>query len=355
MNDSRRKSDRAFSEILLAQAQEDVWPHIEKHIYMRFSASPAEGILDEMAQYHFATGGKRLRALIPAAILTLLKRSAIQLSAFPAAIEVLHNATLIHDDLQDGDETRRGRETVWKKYGDAQAINSGDAYFFYAMGLLESTPIPDGISRSLFRIFTESSLQVIRGQADEFVEKETLSETSVEAYLRVVEGKTGGLLGLPLRGAALIAFEDLRYDDLLRRIGNSLGTIFQIQDDLLDVIGEKGRGYKAADLAEGKPSYLAIHGLQHGTTQERANLLEILQKPREKTSAEDLDRGIAMLEKTGAIDAALRAIEQLEAGIYQDTASLKEEDLARFLNGLTGIFLAPLQTTLNERQKSQVK
>ncbi|HRK03382.1 MAG TPA: polyprenyl synthetase family protein, partial [Oligoflexia bacterium] len=80
-----------------------------------------------MTRYHFETGGKRLRGVIPSAVFECFKRDPKEILYFGAAVEMIHNATLVHDDLQDGDELRRGRPTVWKKYSVPQAINCGDA------------------------------------------------------------------------------------------------------------------------------------------------------------------------------------------------------------------------------------
>ena len=269
---------------------------------------------------------------------------------FPAAIEILHNATLVHDDLQDGDETRRGQPTIWKKYGPAQAINSGDAHFFYSMALLAEMDAPPQNLVELMRIFSHSSLEVIRGQAEEFVEKERLGEASLESYLSIVEGKTGGLLALPLRGAVLLSLGDLRYDKMLESIGLLLGTVFQIQDDLLDIVGKKGREIEAADLAEGKPSFLAIHALQNGAPVDRSRLLEILTTPRAQTSPEDIQEGIQILERSGSIAAGFAEIERLETLLSEQTQGIQEPELQRFLRGLTARFLQPIA----EARASQV-
>jgi len=335
--------DRVFAESLISRMQEEAWQSIDGVIRRRFQEPPGADILTEMANYHFDTGGKRIRALIPAAVFSLCGLKPSSYPEFPAAIEILHNATLIHDDLQDGDETRRGKPTVWKAYGPAQAINSGDAFFFYAMALLGELPVSGDVLKSLVRIFSASSLQVIQGQAAEFVEKEALENTTVDGYIRVVKGKTGGLLGLPLRGAYLIAKGSLEYDSILEEVGNDLGTVFQIQDDLLDVVGEKGRGFKAADLAEGKPSFLAVHALQHGDDGQKNRLSIILRKPRAETTEGDLKEGIAILEATGAIKAGFQAIETLEQRLIDSTEAIKDEDLRRFLRGLTGVFLRPVR------------
>ena len=99
-------------------------------------AVPPDSTLVGMLSYHMGTGGKRLRALLPLAVADALEAQPAQLVPFGAACELLHNATLVHDDLQDGDEMRRDQEAVWKRYGAAQAINLGDAMLYLTLALV---------------------------------------------------------------------------------------------------------------------------------------------------------------------------------------------------------------------------
>ena len=326
---------------------------IETIIHTVMGEGHGQGILGEMGQYHFTTGGKRLRALIPTVMMDMLTpdRDAGPFLSFPAAVEILHNATLVHDDLQDGDETRRGQATIWKQYGDVQAINCGDALFFWGLALLDQLPVSASIHRSLVRMYTDSSLQVIQGQANEFALKDRIHNASLDAYLDVVRGKTGGLLALPIRGAGLIATQSDSRDEVLRTIGDTLGVVFQIQDDLLDIIGEKGRSIHAADLAEGKPSYLAVHALNHATPEDRAAMVRILETPRERTSESDIEEGISILERAGSIDAGIASIQEHHRLLLDQIEALDHPELQEFLGGLTEIFLNPIQGAISGRQK----
>jgi geranylgeranyl pyrophosphate synthase len=100
------------------------------------TSTPGEG-LQTMCAYHMETGGKRLRALLPLMVAEALGKEAASMVPFGAACEMLHNATLVHDDLQDGDRQRRGRDTVWARFGAPHAINLGDAMFYYAVLLVQ--------------------------------------------------------------------------------------------------------------------------------------------------------------------------------------------------------------------------
>ena len=230
------------------------WPHIQQIIEERYDAKPADGILSEMAHAHFKTGGKRLRALIPAAIfgysmslwsrwctfLRRLKFSTIRPSSTMTCKTRMRLA---------GSSQPSGKNTVRPRQSTAEMPISSTPWLFWPRWMLSPQNLVE-----LMRIFSHSSLRSFE-TSREFVEKERLGEASLESYLSIVEGKTGGLLALPLRGAVLLSLGDLRYDKMLESIGLLLGTVFQIQDDLLDIVGKKGREIEAADLAEESPAF----------------------------------------------------------------------------------------------------
>ena len=248
-------------------------PAVENHLATFLNASKSQGqrLSAEMTAYHLETGGKRLRALIPLYVYDVLGRSAADAIPLGAAIEMVHNATLVHDDLQDGDEVRRSRPTVWKKYSAAQAINCGDAMFYYAIRLVNELKID---ARCLVRLCDRlalSTLNVIEGQAQEFAMKDE-TYPGVDRYLGVIRGKTSGLFALPIVGA----LEALGIDDdrcrFVEAAAMDLGMLFQIQDDVLDVYGNKGRDRVATDVAEGKISIFVAHVNEAGTPAEKAGV-----------------------------------------------------------------------------------
>ena len=159
-------------------------------------ALKGQGLLEEMARYHLDTGGKRVRGLVPMWLVANMGgtgRSALDVGA---AFELFHNATLIHDDLQDQDEVRRGMPTVWKRWGEAQAINLGDAMYFFAYDCLESEDVPKGLSR----IAGRAMAAVVQGQTLEFQMQLPSSDPaavtpSLDSFFRMARGKTGALFG----------------------------------------------------------------------------------------------------------------------------------------------------------------
>lgn len=273
-----------------------------------FRASP----MREMLEYHYRSGGKRLRpALVVGAALAYARRKGGNeeklLHAcvpYALAVELLHNATLIHDDIQDGDRTRRGQPTLWVKYSEAQAINCGDAWFFVPQLLIQGAVYSPDLKLQLLELVQARILSVIDGQSQEFALKEKFArgeEITVAQYLGMVEGKTSALFSVPLVGGALVAGASALERKALEQSATFLGHAFQIQDDLLDLWGNKGRGEVGSDIAEGKLSYplvLLLAKLGRGS-QDRSRVEAVVRAPREKTSVEDISWVISLMEKEG--------------------------------------------------------
>lgn len=305
----------------------------------RYLAHP----MKEMLEYHYSSGGKRLRPLLTfgAGISYGRKKGKPQnislLVPYALAVELIHNATLIHDDLQDGDSTRRGKETLWVKYSSAQAINCGDAWFMIPQLLIQDAEYSPELKLDLLGLLQRKTLAVIQGQADEFSLKEKFSrdeDISVSQYISMVEGKTSALFSMPLLGGAKIAGASTLEQRALEESALHLGRAFQIQDDLLDLWGEKGRDLVGSDIAEGKLSYpmvLAFSLLKRGSS-DRKKMEQILKAPRAETTLEDIRWSIELMEKLGVKEKAKKDFEDCIRDA--STPSLWEEVILFLLDWL---------------------
>ncbi|MBI4705084.1 MAG: polyprenyl synthetase family protein [Deltaproteobacteria bacterium] len=264
------------------------------------TASPRGSAVAAMCRYHLETGGKRLRALLPLLVAEALERDPAPLVPFGAACEMLHNATLVHDDLQDGDEMRRGRASVWRRFGSAQAINLGDAMYYYAVLLVQRLDLPAEAREAATRRLLLETLRVIEGQEQELALR-TVERPSLDAYFAMVEGKTSGLFALPMAGAAEICGAEPEIVGALGEAAGHLGVLFQIQDDVLDLYGDKGRGERGSDVGEGKRSALVVHALGHADEEQACWLRQVLDAPRQDTTSDDVDAVAALFERTGSL------------------------------------------------------
>jgi len=301
----------------------------------------------EMLTYHMGwTGdgsgpeaaGKRIRPL-----LTLLTASACGADWQPAlpaaaAIEIVHSFSLVHDDIQDRSEKRRGRPAVWVRWGAPMAINVGDALLMLSslamLDLVASYP-SDTVSAAA-AVLSSSCLSIAEGQ---FLDMSYASRTDlqVEDYWPMVSGKTAALLSASCHLGALLAGADAGRQDSYRSFGNYLGLAFQIQDDLLGIWGDEAITGKsvASDLVEGKKTLPILVGLNRKgrfaqrwadgpiTPPEVAELARILAGE----SAYEYTHSAAKQMTDSAIDALREADPQGEAG--EALMSLAEKLLRR--------------------------
>lgn len=293
-----------------------------------------------MLEYHLRTGGKRLRAILPLLVAKALGVNPKRLLAFGAACELIHNATLVHDDLQDGDALRRGEATIWAKFGEPEAINLGDAMLYLAPLCLEKSDFDEKVKWLAARRMFRDILQVIDGQEREFALKGIT--VSRQAYERMVIGKTSGLFALPIAGAAELCGASREVVEALEMGARELGVLFQMQDDILDLYGEKGRESRGGDIREGKISMLVVAFKEVAPEEDFQMLLQMLEAPREETSEVDVEWAIEALRTSGALGLALEEISSREAKILAIEALKDYPEIGTLLQGLVQIFLRPI-------------
>lgn len=272
--------------------------------------------LSDAFWYHMGSGGKRIR---PALCLLTCKGMGGRIEDaihFAAAVEILHNMFLVHDDIQDGDRIRRDQPAVWVKYGSANAINLGDYMLGRSYASILRSKVPPDVRIRLLEIFTRTYENTCKGQALD-LNYRGLDAMDVEKYLEIVQLKTADYLVLGMIGGAVIAGVDDKILDSIRHLGTLMGPAFQIRDDLIDLSSGKGRGGELGnDIKEGKPSILFAHVLNEASLEEKKILLEIARKKRRDTDAESVSKVIDLYEKYGSIKYAESMTEQLTHRAY---------------------------------------
>ncbi len=292
-----------------------------------------------IAAEHLGTGGKRLRARLALAAARALGVEHGS-EGWAAACELVHNGTLVHDDLQDGDELRRGHPTVWVRHGAAQAINAGDLMLILPYVAIAELPAGEDVRWRLALAMSTRTAAVIRGQAEE----QTLTSRDhvrFADYEASVTGKTSALFELPVLGAALLSGRQTAEAEDLARPFRDLGLLFQMQDDVLDLFGEKGRGVVGSDLYEGKVSCLVVeHARLHAS--DAPALFALLRTPRADTPAAEVERTIERFRTGGALAAVLARMDDLRRRIEGDAGLGVEPDLAAVARELVATVLAPI-------------
>jgi geranylgeranyl diphosphate synthase, type II len=267
---------------------------------------PARHLYEPLADYP-RRAGKMMRPSICIATARAFGASQADAIRSATAIELLHNAMLIHDDIQDGSELRRGRPTLHVLHGVPLAINAGDALF-----LLSLRPLFDnvGVFGSLLglRILREMeqvAWHSLEGQAIELGWiRENVLDLEDDDYLNMVLRKTCWLATIhPSRVGALIGSRGALDLEPFIRFGFYLGAAFQIQDDLLNLAPDPRYGKEMnGDLLEGKRSLLLIHAYRHASRAERDRLSRLFRRPREQRNEEDVAFVLSLIAERGSID-----------------------------------------------------
>jgi geranylgeranyl diphosphate synthase type I len=225
--------------------------------------------LYRIIEHHFGWGeaapsGKGVRPLL--CLLSCAGCGGQWEEALPAAsaVELIHNFSLIHDDIQDRSEYRRHRPTAWKQWGEALAINAGDALFSLARLSTQRLELPPDRVLAVHRLLDEACLELTRGQQRDLGFSGD-GDATLARYVRMIAAKTASLVGAAAAVGAMVAGAPPGRWHAFQAFGRGLGLAFQIQDDVLGVWGEPGQTGKSAnqDLRERKPSYPALHALEH--------------------------------------------------------------------------------------------
>ena len=292
-----------------------------------------------MLREHLDTGGKRLRPRLALAACQALGGRAEDAVDWAAAVELLHNASLIHDDIQDGDRERRGAPTVWARHGAAQAINAGDLLLMLPFLALRSYPAET--QAALVQVLARYAESTARGQIRELALAGSAGHGWGD-YFTAVSGKTGTLFGLPVRGAAVLAgLEPVAAADLARTFA-SIGVLYQLQDDLLDLFEVKGRGSKGSDIYEGRLTAVILTHLDLHP-EDADGLLAILTKPRALTTSEEVASVVDRFIEGGAAQQLLQRIDLLASELLASEALSVSPDIRGVAEELVLRVLAPLE------------
>lgn len=299
--------------------------------------------LYDMLAYHLGLDGdagprgKRMRPLL--GLLAYQSLTGDYRPALPgaAAVELGHNFSLVHDDIEDADRERRHRPTLWAIWGVPLAINAGDALFALSRLALYRL-LADGFSErrvlALMRVYDETCLALCEGQyLDISFERQT--DVSVEAYLEMIGKKTAALVGASVQAGAILATDDGEVIEAYRRFGYDLGMAFQMADDVKGTFWTSADSGKpeAGDVRKRKKTLPVVWALQHADAADRGRLAEIY-APRSagaddglapasepQMRDDEVEEVLAILERCGARDHALS-----EARRYRDRA-LRHLDL----------------------------
>ncbi|MCX6245573.1 MAG: polyprenyl synthetase family protein [Bacteroidetes bacterium] len=290
-----------------------------------FSAEPAS--LYEPISYTLGAGGKRIRPLLVLIGCDLFNGDPGQAKPALLAIELFHNFTLLHDDIMDQAQLRRGRETVFKKWNTSVAILSGDTMFAMACEYLSS--VPKEVLPSALTLFTQTARRVCEGQQYD-MDFEARKDVSITEYLEMIRLKTAVLLGCSLKLGALVAKAPDAEAEKARSFGENIGMAFQLQDDLLDVFGDEKKFGKetGGDILAGKKTFLLLKAYELAGSKEKEEL-DACFSDKLMPAGEKIARVKKVYESLGIREITQSAIETYFSAALKSCESIRADEAGK--------------------------
>src|SRR3954453_22010874 len=267
--------------------------HVNAVILERMQSEVA--LIPELAGHLIAGGGKRMRPMLTLASAQLLDYSGTRHHRLAAAVEFIHTATLLHDDVVDGSGMRRGRRTANLIWGNPASVLVGDFLFSRAFELM----VEDG-SLKVLRILSSASAVIAEGEVEQLTAQRQI-DTDEDHYLEIVSAKTAALFAAACRVAPVVAEADENTELALESYGRNLGIAFQLTDDVIDYasdVATMGKGV-GDDFRDGKMTLPVILAYSRGSEDDRAFWRSAIGGDR--VSDDDLEHAIALLRETDAL------------------------------------------------------
>lgn len=285
---------------LVQKAMREAFPEAEARVAEFYGLQEYHlGWRDERLQPAYADPGKLLRPLFCLLSCQAVGGDPHQALPLAAGLQLMHDFSLIHDDIEDQSDTRRGRPTVWTKWGMAQGINTGDGMLIVShlsLHRMVEVGVPPDIALDVLRRFDQTVLSVCEGQFLDLSYEGNLA-INEDDYIAMISRKTAALIAASTELGALVGGADARTTQAMFDFGHNLGLAFQIQDDVLGIWGdpeETGKPF-AADLLRRKLSLPVIHALNSAGRDELARLYQ-----KQETGPGDVSAMLDILERADA-------------------------------------------------------
>ncbi len=322
----------------LVDAYKDRISTINENLMASFEVVEDANLRAAMAHYPSA-GGKRLRPLLATVVSEAVGGEPEAAIPFGIAVEMVHNFTLVHDDVMDEDDTRRGMPTVHSKWGLPEAILAGDAMFARAFELILESDVDDAKRVELVAILAKAVRMLADGQQMD-MDFEKRESVGPDEYLEMIERKTAVLYSAAAQGGAIVGGGSKAQQESLFEYGRLIGLGFQIWDDVLDLRSDKETFGKPVlnDIKNGKKTLIVVHALENMKGDDKKAFLEVLGK--KDASEEELLAAKALLEKSGSIDYASLIANEFVTKAKECLGVLKDSPHKNALRSLADFMLS---------------
>ncbi len=282
-------------------------------------------LIPQLASYLIAAGGKRIRPLLTLSCTALFNGDMVRAHRLATAVEFIHTATLLHDDVVDDSDQRRGKESANIVFGNEASVLVGDFLFSRAFQLM----VADG-SLDVLRILSNASAIIAEGEVMQLSAQNNL-ETTIEDYFSVIEGKTASLFAAACEVGPIIGDQDKDTVQSLRDYGHNLGMAFQIIDDVLDYKADRAKLGKNVgdDFQEGKMTAPVILALQKSNEEEKQFWQRTLGDKNQKDG--DLETAQSLLSKHGTLAQSMKLAHSYGNKAIQNLTPLPDSNLKQTL------------------------
>jgi len=283
-------------------------------------------LINQVAEYIIGAGGKRLRPMLLLLTAGALGHRGADAHQLAAVVEFIHTSTLLHDDVVDESDLRRGRKTANAVWGNAASVLVGDFLYSRSFQLMVELERMD-----VQRILADTTNTIAEGEVLQLLHVRN-PDTDEAAYLRVIERKTAVLFAAATRLGALLAGADATTCDAMHRYGMALGYAFQIADDVLDYASDAATLGKnlGDDLAEGKATLPLIHAMQHSDAATQAVLRAAIQQG----DADAMPEVLAAIHACGSLDYSRNRALEYARDADAALSALADNDFVAALRGL---------------------
>lgn len=305
---------------------------IDDHLLSYLEDGEQEKLINAVRHYPEA-GGKRLRPVLAMLVADAIAGEGERSIPFGCCLEIIHNFTLIHDDVMDEDPLRRGRPAVHVLFDVPTAIIAGDAMFARGFEVLAMVDTPEGDLRRLLSLVAKTVWIIAEGQQMD-IDFESMKSVSVSEYLEMIEKKTAVLFACAAKGAAIIAGGGKELEHDMYDYALLLGLGFQIWDDVLGITADEEKLGKpvGSDIRNGKRTLIVLHALENADDDTRRMILSTL--GCEKATDKEVVDVIYELEKIGSIEFARKKAREYAAEAHKCLESLPDSDSKELLKAL---------------------
>ena len=297
---------------------------------IKYKLASEINLIHKITEYHIRSGGKRIRPLLTLASAKLCgyKNGSRDVN-LAACIELIHNATLLHDDVIDKSDLRRGIKTANSIWGNQSSVLVGDYLFSRCFEMM----VEDG-SQEILKLLSSTSSRIAQGEVLQLEHKGEI-DLLEETYFNIINMKTASLFAAAARVGACLGNKNKKEKDALESYGRNLGLAFQIADDALDYLAKKVVFGKeiGKDFYEGKTTLPLIIIFQRANSEERNFLKEIFKK--KKRNEDDFSETLALINKYKAIEASLKRAEYFVNVSYDSLGIFPDNDEKKILQNLT--------------------